>query len=156
LAARGFFALAGDGPLIDEPGRIQTLVGPLAVFAGSYFLLNVGMVAAAVTLDQRLPFFDTIRRHFRGLWLSFFGGASIAALVMLVMQSGTVSVGLVAIGLALVALLYLMVKGIVGGMQQQYDQLTGANRMYRSLIAGAAYGIARVSVTGRFIDANPA
>src|SRR5471030_257518 len=156
LSARLFFWLAGVQPLIDKPGRILTLIGPLAVFTAVYFVLNTGLIAGAVSSEQHQRLFETWRRHFLGLWLTFFGGASIAALMMLVMESRRVDLSLFALVLPLIAVLYLMFKGVVGKMHDELQHLASVNRMYRSLIQGAAYGIARVGVDGRFIDANPA
>src|SRR5438093_10869072 len=156
LCAHVFFWLAGIGPLIGQPARIEMLIGPLAVFAALYFVLNTGLIAGAVAFEQRQGLFDTWRRHFLGLWLTFFGGASIASLIMMVMEAGRADLGLLALVLPLIAVLYLMFKGVVGKMHDEFEQLTRVNRMYHSLIHGAAYGIARVSVDGRFIDANPA
>jgi PAS domain S-box-containing protein len=156
LAATVFFWLAGVGPLIDEPGRILTLIGPLAVFAALYFVLNTGLIAGAVASEQHRGLIETWRRHFLGLWLTFFGGASIAALLMLFMESGRVDLSRFALVLPLIAVLYLMFKGVVGKMHDELQHLTSVNRMYQSLIHGAAYGIARLGVDGRFIEANPA
>ena len=156
VCAHIFFWLGGVGPLIDQPGRIETLIGPLAVFASLYFVLNTGLIAGAVAFEQQQGLFVTWRRHFLGLWLTFFGGASIAALIMVVTASRRAGLSLLALVLPLVALLYLMFKGLVARMQDEFQHLASVNRMYHSLIHGAAYGIARVSVEGRFIDANPA
>ena len=53
-------------------------------------------------------------------------------------------------------LLYFAFKKAIGQVQQQLDDLERVNRLYQSLIHGAAYGIARVMPDGRFVDANPA
>jgi len=49
VAATAFFVMSGTGPLATHPGSIGELIGPLALFAALYFLLNTGMVAIAVS-----------------------------------------------------------------------------------------------------------
>ena len=119
-------------------------------------MLNTGLIAGAVALEQQKGLVATWRRHFWGLWLTFFGGASIAALIMLVMESRRAELSILVLVLPLVSVLYLIFKGVVGRMHDEYQHLANVNRMYHSLVEGAAYGIARVAVDGTFIDGNPA
>ena len=88
LAAHAFFAVSPTGPFASQPGRIRDVVGPLALFAAVYFLLNTGFVAVAVAHERRTPVVAVWREHFSALWLSYFSGASIAALLVNSIPSG--------------------------------------------------------------------
>jgi PAS domain S-box-containing protein len=156
IAACGFFWLAGAGPLVDRPSAIGMLIVPLAIFAAAYFVLNTGLIAGAIALEQSLPVFGVWRQHFLNLWLTFFGGASIAALVMLLLSDRRANVRLVALVLPLLAILYLTLKSAVARMRDEVGQLSSLNRMYQSLIDGAAYGITRAAENGQLLAVNPA
>jgi hypothetical protein len=52
LAAHLFFATSNTGPLANQPGTIQTVIGPLVLFAAAYFILNTGLVAIAVAYER--------------------------------------------------------------------------------------------------------
>jgi PAS domain S-box-containing protein len=156
VAARTFFALAGVAPLVANPAGISEQVLPLAVFAGMYFLLNTGLVAAAITLDERGSLFAIWRRYLLGLWLTFFGGASFAALLIQLMGSRDANFGIVALLLPLPVIMYLGFKSTIDRMNDQLADLGRVNRMYQSIIQGAVYGILRTTTDGRFIDVNRA
>ncbi len=156
VAAHIFFRLAGVGPLAEHPGAIGDVLGALAAFAAVYFILNTGLIAAAVAWEQAAPVFVVWRQHFLGLWMTFFGGASIAALMMLLLDRGTKDYGVIALVLPLPLILYVTFKRAVDRVQEQLDDLAKVNRLYHSLIEGAAYGIGRLALDGRFIDVNPA
>ena len=55
VAAHVFFRLAGVGPLAGHPGAIGGVLGALAAFAAAYFILNTGLIAAAVAWEQGAP-----------------------------------------------------------------------------------------------------
>ena len=82
VSAHAFFWLAGVGPIASQPDTITRVFGPLALFAALYFILNTGLTAIAIALDERESPLSIWQRHFRELWLSFFGGAWFAALVI--------------------------------------------------------------------------
>jgi PAS domain S-box-containing protein len=156
VAANTFFALAGVPPLAANPAGISELVLPLVVFAGLYFLLNTGLVAAAITLDERGSLLAIWRRYLLGLWLTFFGGASFAALLIQLMGSRDANFGIVALLLPLPVIMYLGFKSTIDRMNDQLADLGRVNRMYQSIIQGAVYGILRATTDGRFIDVNRA
>ncbi len=156
MSAHVFFWMTGTGPLVRSPGLIQQLVGPLAIFSALHFVMNTAMVAVVVGWSSHQSPFAAWSRHFRNLWLTFLGGASIAALVMVMMGSERVDLNLLALVVPLIAVLFVMFKGVVKSMHDEFDQLKSVNRLYHSLIQGATYGIARVSLDGRFIAVNPA
>jgi PAS domain S-box-containing protein len=156
VAANTFFALSGVAPLASNPSGISGVVLPLVVFAGTYFLLNTGLVAAAITLNERGSLLAIWRRYLFGLWLTFFGGASFAALLIQLMGSRDANLGIVALLLPLPLILYFSFKSTIDRMNDQLADLGRVNRMYQSIIQGAVYGILRTTTDGRFIDVNRA
>ena len=63
------------------------LRAPSVVFTGLYFVLNTGSIAIAIAFDQRNGPFAIWRRHFLPLWLTYFGGAAVAALLFVLVSS---------------------------------------------------------------------
>src|SRR6476660_5651433 len=86
-AAHCFFWITGVAPLVQPAASIGRLVGPLMLFAAQYFLLNTGLIAAAISLDRRMSLLAIWRRHFLPLWLTHFGGAGVAALLITLMYA---------------------------------------------------------------------
>lgn len=84
LAALALFRIAGTEPLFwlpEEPPSVALIAG-LVTFAVLYFLLNSWLVALAIALDQGLRPFETWSKHFKRLWLNYWAGASVAALIV--------------------------------------------------------------------------
>jgi putative nucleotidyltransferase with HDIG domain len=139
LAAHAFFAVAGTGPLASQPGRVQDVVGPLAVFATVYFLLNTGFVAVAVAHERRTRVAAVWREHFSALWLSYFSGASIAAL--LVTYTRDLNVSALAVIVPLLVVCYLTFRTAIGRVEDSNNHLNEVNRLYLSTIETLAMAI---------------
>src|SRR5206468_1918412 len=75
LSARLFFALVHGQPLAIQPSSMGRVVGPLAVFAGCYFVLNTGLVAGAATIGRQTSLYRAWRQHFLPLRLTGWTGA---------------------------------------------------------------------------------
>ncbi len=84
VASYLFYAAAGIPPLVKQtqPAPIGTLVGPLLLFTIVYFCLNSGLVACAIGFQKNLSPFWVWREHLMWLSLNYFGGASVAALMV--------------------------------------------------------------------------
>ena len=139
VAAHAFFAVAGTGPLATQPERVRNVVGPLAVFAAVYFLLNTGFVAVAVAHERRTPIAAVWREHFSALWLSYFSGASIAAL--LVTYTRDVNISTLTIILPLLFVSYLTFRAAIGRVEDSNNHLSEVNRLYLSTIETLAMAI---------------
>src|SRR5439155_27032959 len=61
-AAHVFFLLAGVGSLVEKSQSFTSLIGPLAIFAALYFVLNTGLIAGAVALERHATLFAIWRR----------------------------------------------------------------------------------------------
>ena len=84
VSATVLFWVAGTQPLAPlpvTPPDIRLITGLLA-FAVVYFLLNSALVAIAIAIEERLNAFEIWSRHFSRLWLNYWAGASVAALLV--------------------------------------------------------------------------
>src|SRR3954471_8799912 len=84
-AAHIFFLFPSIEPLVTASRtdlRIQTLIGPLLVFTILYFALNSWIITFAISLERHLRPYKIWRENFLWLSLNYFGGASVAALLV--------------------------------------------------------------------------
>jgi putative nucleotidyltransferase with HDIG domain len=141
VAAHGFFVLAGVGPLAESETPLAHLLGPLMVFAGLYFVLNTGLIAGAIAFERRMALFGIWRRHFLSLWLTYFGGAIVAALLIALVNSRTDDLLVFALIAPIPLILYAAFKNAVGRMEDQFAHLGQVNRMYLATIEALATAI---------------
>lgn len=142
VAAHAFFRLAHTGPLVQHPDAVATLLGPLFAFAAIYFFLNTGLIAGAIALDERARVTSVWRAHFLDLWLTYFGGAWIAALVIvLVYSSQRPGFQMLVLVLPLPLILYFTFRSVVGRLQEHVKHLDTVNRMNLATIDTLAQAI---------------
>jgi PAS domain S-box-containing protein len=154
VSAHAFFAMSGTGPLASQPGAVREVLGPLALFATLYFLLNTGLVATAVAFERGTSVIPVWREHFSMLWLTYFGGASIAALVLLTMAARVAE----AITLALIApLLMLLYATFKKGIDQIREKLEHVAQLstYTAALRSTADGVLVTDSIGRITLMNP-
>ena len=82
LHANLFYLSAGVQPLIAEPTQISELVPSLLLTTIVYFLINSGLTALAISFERKLSPFLVWKENFIWLSLNYFGGASLAALLV--------------------------------------------------------------------------
>jgi putative nucleotidyltransferase with HDIG domain len=143
LASQVFFALAGDRTDLDSPFAAVWLVGPLVLLGAVNYVVNVGLVSMAVSLERRLPMFTVWRDHFLGLWITHFGGV-LAAVPLILWQLLRPSPGVLAILVLVVPLpilLYTTFRHSLGRVQDQLNHLGQVNRMYVAVIETLAQAI---------------
>lgn len=143
VAAQVFFALAGDQTDLDSPFAAVWLVGPLVLLGAVNYVVNVGLVAMAVSLERRLPMFTVWRDHFIGLWVTHFGGV-LAAVPLILWQLLRPNPGVLAILVLVVPLpilLYTTFRHSLGRAQDQLNHLGQVNRVYVAVIETLAQAI---------------
>lgn len=140
LSARLYYVLAGTPPLsyADTPG-IHALLPQLVAFTLSYFLLNSWLIAFAIAWEKRLSARRVWRENFFWLSLNFFGGASVAAL--LVAYDRHVSVSAVAVIIPLLIISYLTNRTSMGRLEDATRHLSAINSLYLSTIETLAMAI---------------
>jgi putative nucleotidyltransferase with HDIG domain len=140
IAANLFFALAGVRPLTETDAvGIKEIAIPLLVFALSYFLLNSWLIAFAIALKEQIAAFAIWRDNLVWLSLNYFGGASVAAL--LVGYRGSFDVRLLLVLAPIIGVLYFTFRSAMGRVQDANIHLARVNQLYLSTIETLAMAI---------------
>jgi PAS domain S-box-containing protein len=155
VSAQVFFALAGTGPLATDPGRIRDLVVPLLIFAWVNFLLNGGLIATAIARERGTPVLALWREHFSGLWVTYFSGASIAGVLVLMTAARVVDVKTLTLILPLLVVLHVTYKGIIDRAHDQIEQLTRI-ASYEAALRSTGDGVIVTDARGCVTLINPA
>lgn len=143
IAAHIFFLFPLIQPLVtlgkgDTIG-IKVLVAPLLVFTIIYFSLNSWIITIAISLERRLPPFSIWRNNFLWLSLNYFGGASVAALLVSYTRDLDYTYLLVIVPLLIV--LYFTFSMSMGRIEDANRHLTQLNSLYMSTIETLAMAI---------------
>jgi len=138
IAAYTFYWLAG----VPAGGRElvpSKMLGPLFVLAALYFLINSGLVAVALGFERRTNAWVLWREHFPWLSLNYFGGVSVAALLV----SYTRSVDAVAISIImpLLVISYLTYRSSFGRVYDARRHVEQVNELYMSTIEALAMAV---------------
>ena len=140
LAAQ-VFVIAGLPPLAGYAGSIRLidLALPLLAFTLLYFLLNSLLIAAAISLHERISVFPVWRDNL--LWTSFnyFGGASVAAL--LVGYRTSLDVALLLVVAPILLVLHFTFRSVLGRVEDANRHLARVNKLYLSTIETLATAI---------------
>lgn len=143
VAAHLFFAFPNMEPLVDgtleQPLGMKALVVPLLAFTVTYFLLNSWIITFAISLEKSLRPLTVWRENFLWLSLNYFGGASVAAL--LVGYTKDVDFTYLAVIIPLLIVLYLTFSVSMGRVEDANRHLTQLNTLYMSTIETLAMAI---------------
>lgn len=139
IAGQTFFLLAGVSPLVTEPVPLPSIVVPLIALTVVYFTLNSALVALALSFERGESAFGIWRRNFLWLSVNYFGGASVAAL--LVSYTRTVDLAALSIIVPLIVISYLTFKTTLGRIEDATRHVDEVNRLYLSTIETLATAI---------------
>ena len=141
LAAHVFFLLADVQPLFrtTQDVQIPSLVGPLLVFTIVYFLLSSWIITFAISLEKAVPPFKIWRDNFLWISLNYFGGASIA--LLLVRYTKDFDLSFLVIVVPLLAVLYATYAVTIGRFEDANRHLTELNSLYMATIETLAMAI---------------
>lgn len=139
LAGHAFYLLYGQPPLTEVSARLPQFVAPLVVLAILYFVSNSGLVAIAIALERGGNAFLIWRRNFLWISVSYFGGASVAGLLL----SYTQTVDLFALGIIvpLLVISYLTFKTSLGRIDDAMKHVEEVDKLYLSTIETLATAI---------------
>jgi putative nucleotidyltransferase with HDIG domain len=141
VAAHAFFLLAGPGPMAETTVSVGRLIGAVLVFAGLFFILNTGLIAVAIALEQRVRALSIWRAHFVGLWLTYFGGAAVASLLVVLVQEHRPDVLVLVLLAPIPFIIYATFRNAVGRMEDRVGHLDQVNGMYLCTIETLAQAI---------------
>jgi PAS domain S-box-containing protein len=155
LAAQSFFAITQTGPLASQPGRIREVIGALAVFAAVYFVLATSFTAMAVAYERHADVVAVWRDHFSALWLSYFGGASIAGVLILMNAARVVDATTITLILPLLVILHVTYKAALDRVQEQIEHYATI-ASYEAALRSTADAVLVTDRDGRVTLINPA
>jgi diguanylate cyclase (GGDEF)-like protein/putative nucleotidyltransferase with HDIG domain len=137
-----FFLLVGIPPMSRASSQpdIVLLLLPIAGLATCYFLLNSWFNALAIGFTQRTSPFALWKKHFVWLCLNYFGGASVAILLVRNGAKGIDSVGFAAI-VPLLFISYLTQKYSGGRLEDATRHIKELNLLHLSTIETLAMAI---------------
>ncbi|MGE0043018.1 MAG: HD domain-containing phosphohydrolase [Vicinamibacterales bacterium] len=139
VAGHLFYFLADAPAPIPQGQPLPQLVLPLAALTLSYFLLNSVLVALALSYERTAPAYQIWRRNFLWLSVNYFGGASVAAL--LVSYTGAIDLTALGIIVPLLVISYLTFKTSLGRIEDAARHVEQVDRMYLSTIESLATAI---------------
>ena len=141
IAAEVFFLFPGMHPLFDDSTavNIKSLLIPLITLAVVYFSLNSWIITFAIALERNLHPLSIWRENFIWLSLNYFGGASVAAL--LVTYTRHVDYTSLALILPLLIVLYFTFSTSMGRVADANKHLSQLNTLYMSTIETLAMAI---------------
>src|SRR6267142_2572743 len=134
-----FFAAAHIAPLVKEPSPINAILPALILFALTYFGLNSWLITFVIALEKRLDPFQVWKSSFGWLSLNYFGGASVAFL--LVGYNRAINLGYVGAIVPLLLVLYFTFKAAMGRVEDADKHVDQLNRLYLSTIETLAMAI---------------
>ena len=83
VSSQAFYWIIGVAPgHLNQLLPLERRLWPLFALAASYFLLNTWLVAFALAFEKRENAFVLWRRNFQWFALNYFGGVSVAALLV--------------------------------------------------------------------------
>lgn len=138
-AGNVFYMLAKIQPLSESEVPLPVIVAPLIALATSYFVLNSAFVAIALALERTTNAFVIWKNNFLWLSVNYFGGASVAAL--LVSYTKTVDLTVLSIIGPLLIISYLTFKTSFSRIDDATRHLEEVNRLYLSTIETLATAI---------------
>jgi putative nucleotidyltransferase with HDIG domain len=139
VAAQVFFVLSRVAPLMQSGAPIGRLIGPMVALTAVYFLLNSGLTATAVALESSKPALALWRGHFLWLSIGYFGAASVAYCLVLVIQQGSFTAA--ALILPLVAVFHLTLRSSFGRLEDADTHIAVMDRLYLSTVETLAMAI---------------
>jgi putative nucleotidyltransferase with HDIG domain len=139
LSGTLFFVSGGVEPLFSRPAPVEHLLLPLALLAASYFAINSGLIAIAISFQSGQRPLDVWRSSF--IWLSpgYATGASVALLVVVALQQ--FHFGTLALLVPVLLVSYLMLDSSFGRLEDAKQHVDKLNGLYMSTIETLATAI---------------
>lgn len=130
-------------PAVDAADfHVAQILIPLCAFAATYFVANTALLALAIALEQRLSALKVWKQNFMWLWLNFFSGASIAALVVSFGgKEGASALGAIWVVLPLLGISYFTYKTSTERIEDANRHVDQLNTLYLSTIETLAMAI---------------
>ncbi len=141
VSGEGFFRLIGKQPPLG-PGEIENLALFVLLFilsAVTFFLINSGAVALAISMTARRPFLVLWKQDFLWASLTTVAGSSVAALVFL--SSEGIELLSMALASPIILVVYYAYKLNVNRVREAHAHANQLHDLYHSTIASLAMAI---------------
>ena len=106
------------------------VLGPLAVTAMVYIVLNAGLIASVAGPNQRSHFVAIWRKLFLGLWLTQIGSTAIAALIIVIAASPHPDLEIISVALPLPLILYFTFRSAMARWHEHLRHENTERQMY--------------------------
>lgn len=123
------FELANVGPVIPHQTPVEHLLLPLFLAATLYFIFNSWVTAGAISLETRARPIAVWTGDFLWLAINYFGGASVAVLILLLYNETGLRFAAFAIVLPLLAIFYLTFRIAMGRVEDTVRHLAELRRV---------------------------
>jgi len=132
-----FFAVVGTTRV--TPLVLPKLLGPLLLLAAIYFLINTWLVALALAFERRVNIFRLWTENFAWLSLNYFGGVSVAAL--LVSYTRSIDLAAVSVILPLLVISYFTYRTSTARVEEAQRYVDQVQDFYMSTIETLAMAV---------------
>jgi len=134
---------AFGAPPTDAPNfQLTQILLPLCAFAATYFIANTSLIAGAIALEQNTSALAVWKQNFMWLWLNFFSGASVAALlVSFGNKEGSNGLSAIWIVLPLLGVSYFTYRTSMARIEDANRHVDKLNTLYLSTIETLAMAI---------------
>jgi len=140
ISSQGFYWIIGAAPGdLNALLPLERRLWPLFGLAAFYFLLNTWLVAFALAFEKRENAFVLWQRNFQWFALNYFGGISIAA--MLVSYTRSVDLSAIAIILPILLITYLTHRTSLGRIEDSKRHVEQLSDLYLSTIETLAMAV---------------
>ena len=134
-----FFAVAGIPPMFGGARPGGALILPLALLASSYFVLNTGLVAGAISLERATSAVLVWRGHLMRLAPGYAASASLSLLLVVALQQ--VHFAAIALLPPLLLVFYYTLRSSFGRLEDAKGHLDKLNTLYLSTVETLATAI---------------
>ena len=140
LAGTLFFRIAGIAPMFRTGiGPSTDLILPLALLAATYYVVNTGLLAAAIALARRRSVFLVWRENFLFLGPGYAAGVCVA--LLLVVALNQVNFSVLAVVPPLLLLFYVTMRSSFGRVEDAKGHVAALNKLYLSTVETLATAI---------------
>jgi putative nucleotidyltransferase with HDIG domain len=142
IASHLYYALSPYEPLYylrDKNIQLRSLLWPLLAFTVAYYIINTWLIAVAIALERKASALRIWRENFIWIALNYFGGASVAAL--LVSYTRDLDYTFLVIIIPLLVVLYFTFSTSMGRVEDANRHLVQLNSLYMSTIETLAMAI---------------
>ncbi len=135
VASSSFYELVGN----VRPWQLERFIVPLFVATLLYFLLNSWLIAIAIGLASKESSARIWRRNFLWLGVNYFGGASVAALI--VAYTRDINATVLGVIVPLLVISYLTFRTTIGRLDDANRHVAQLNGLYISTVETLAMAI---------------